>query len=186
MSGWINIIIGLAIVAAVATAFHMGDNALRDHYVAPVQALREQEAAAAKVQIDACTANVATVTAANTSLQDSLGTLQEQVTAQNALIDRLQAAGGRAKAERERILADASERLRAYTATSFDLLYVLSAADKGGTCDEKLRRIDDQLRSLGVQRLRDHPPASPGPAGSDKGGAGGNQGSGDRPVRISP
>jgi len=150
--------IGLAIIIAITAAWAIINSQLKDHYQAPLKEEMVAAAALAKSKLDACATDRDTALAANLTMQADLKTLKTDIERTNALLERMKKVGGVAKAAATAAVAAEQKRLSGIDANNYDLLFVLSQPDPGGSCDERLARIDGVLRGLGQQRVRDHPP----------------------------
>jgi chromosome segregation ATPase len=178
---WLRLGIGIAIAIAIAAAVASINAKLEDHYQAPIKAQMEAERTTAKNKLDACTVDKDTALNANVTLQGNLNTLKAEIARINALLERMRSSGDSAKREAEKSLAAAQDRLKRLNADNFDLAFVLTKPDPGGTCEQRMARIDDILRGLGNQRVRDHPAKA---GGSKQGGNRDGKGSDPGAVRI--
>ena len=176
-----TVIIYFALVAAVGGAiygvYHSVDSALEHHYADPV---REKATAV----LAACNVEKDKAVAANVELTADLARVRIDIEASNIAFDELKKYSDRIRTARDAAKGPDNERLRALAMQNFDLVAALNAADTGGSCEQRMQRIDTTLRDLARQRVRDHPPAAAG--GISSGATPGNQGTGADSVRIRP
>lgn len=162
--------IGLALggLGLVYGVWHSVDTTLEHHYADPVRAKAAKDIAVVEKR-----ASDAEISAA--SLRAERVNVEMKIAASNVLVDGC-AADGEAM-RRRRLAAEAANkpRLDALAAQNINLYAELMAKDTGGTCDERLQKLDAGLRDWGRERLR-YNPAPAGGAPAPASGQGANSG----------
>lgn len=142
-------------------------------YVEPVRAQMNADLKACRAETAEVYAQRTQVEAANTTLKRDIDDARIRIEANNQTIDDLNKAVARARAARAPEDAAAKSRNAELARQNFDLLAALSAPDPGGKCEDRMARIDANLRKLGADSLRFNPPAAAATAApGNSGGAG--------------
>lgn len=179
-----SVLVTSALTGAYLYAADFINDWAEEKYVAPVRKELQAEIKVAKDDAAQARKNERDALDANNKVRGEVALVRSDIEAANKTVASLGQALVQARAARP---AEDKARNAELAKQNFDLLAALSAPDPGGKCEDRMARIDANLRKLGADSLLFNPPTAGAAPAGNRGGTGaasGNQRPGPDALRL--